>query len=69
MSSLEAYADESQSATERLLERSWEGRERRASERELMVEAAAANCSPRPPAPWCCSPGGWPRCVRRWRCC
>ena len=42
MSSLEAYADESQSATERLLERSWEGRERRGSERELMVEAAAA---------------------------
>jgi diguanylate cyclase (GGDEF)-like protein len=42
MSVLEAYADASQSATERLLETSWEGRERRASERELMVEASAA---------------------------
>jgi diguanylate cyclase (GGDEF)-like protein len=42
MSVLEAYADESQSATERLLETSWEGRERRASERELIVEASAA---------------------------
>jgi len=42
MSVLEPYADESQSATERLLETSWEGRERRASERELVVEASAA---------------------------
>jgi diguanylate cyclase (GGDEF)-like protein len=42
MSILEPYADESQSATERLLETSWEGRERRASERELIVEASAA---------------------------
>ncbi|MGZ4171158.1 MAG: hypothetical protein ACXVRN_07330, partial [Solirubrobacteraceae bacterium] len=42
MSILEPYADESQSATERLLETSWEGRERRASERELVVEASAA---------------------------
>jgi diguanylate cyclase (GGDEF)-like protein len=42
MSVLEPYADESQSATERLLETSWEARERRASERELVVEASAA---------------------------
>ena len=42
MSTLESYVDESQSATERLLEGSWEGRERRASERELIVEGAAA---------------------------
>jgi diguanylate cyclase (GGDEF)-like protein len=42
MSILEPYADESQSATERLLETSWAGRERRASERELIVEASAA---------------------------
>jgi diguanylate cyclase (GGDEF)-like protein len=42
MSILEPYAEESQSATERLLETSWEGRERRASERELVVEASAA---------------------------
>ncbi|HEY6525226.1 MAG TPA: diguanylate cyclase [Solirubrobacteraceae bacterium] len=42
MSIMEPYADESQSATERLLETSWEGRERRASERELIVEASAA---------------------------
>jgi diguanylate cyclase (GGDEF)-like protein len=42
MSILEPYADESQSATERLLETSWEGRERRASECELIVEASAA---------------------------
>ncbi|MFZ1997530.1 MAG: diguanylate cyclase [Solirubrobacteraceae bacterium] len=41
MSILEPYADDSQSATERLLETSWEGRERRASERELIVEALA----------------------------
>ncbi|HTU98517.1 MAG TPA: diguanylate cyclase [Solirubrobacteraceae bacterium] len=41
MSILEPYAEE-QSATERLLETSWEGRERRASERELLVEASAA---------------------------
>ncbi|HEY1711894.1 MAG TPA: diguanylate cyclase [Solirubrobacteraceae bacterium] len=39
---MEPYAEESQSATERLLETSWEGRERRASERELVVEASAA---------------------------
>src|SRR6201995_1024161 len=42
MSILESYADESQSATERLLETSWEGRERQASQRELVVEASAA---------------------------
>ena len=42
MSILEPYADESQSATERLLENSWEARERRASQRELVVEASAA---------------------------
>ena len=42
MSVLEPYEDESQSATERLLETSWEGRERRASERELIVEASPA---------------------------
>jgi diguanylate cyclase (GGDEF)-like protein len=42
MSIMEPYADESQSATERLLETSWEGRERRASERELIIEASAA---------------------------
>src|ERR1700742_5247831 len=42
MSIMEPYADEAQSATERLLETSWEGRERRASERELVVEASAA---------------------------
>jgi diguanylate cyclase (GGDEF)-like protein len=42
MSTIDPYADESQSATEQLLERSWEGRERRASERDLIVEASAA---------------------------
>ena len=42
MSILESYADESQSATERLLETSWEARERQASQRELVVEASAA---------------------------
>ncbi|HYZ81197.1 MAG TPA: hypothetical protein VE571_08015, partial [Solirubrobacteraceae bacterium] len=42
MSILEPYADPSQSATERLLETSWEGRERQASQRELLVEACAA---------------------------
>jgi diguanylate cyclase (GGDEF)-like protein len=42
MSILEPYADASQSATERLLETSWEGRERQASQRELVVEASAA---------------------------
>ena len=42
MSILEPYADESQSATERLLENSWEARERQASQRELVVEASAA---------------------------
>ena len=39
MSAIESY--EAESATERLLERSWEGRERRASERELIVDATA----------------------------
>jgi diguanylate cyclase (GGDEF)-like protein len=39
---LERYGDGPQSATERLLEGSWERRERRASERELSVEAGAA---------------------------
>lgn len=33
---------ETESVTERLLERSWEGRERRASERELLIDAIAA---------------------------
>jgi diguanylate cyclase (GGDEF)-like protein len=33
---------ETESATERLLERSWEGRDRRASERELLIDAIAA---------------------------
>jgi diguanylate cyclase (GGDEF)-like protein len=42
MSIMEPYAEPAQSATERLLETSWEGRERRASERELVVEASAA---------------------------
>src|SRR5437868_6543868 len=42
MTIVEVYEDESQSATERLLEQSWEGRERRASERELIVDATAA---------------------------
>jgi diguanylate cyclase (GGDEF)-like protein len=42
MSSSELYADQSQSAIERLLEHSWEGRERQASERELIVDATAA---------------------------
>jgi diguanylate cyclase (GGDEF)-like protein len=42
MSSTETYEQESLSATEQLLESSWEGRERRASERELIVEALAA---------------------------
>ncbi len=36
------HDDLSQSPTERLLERSWERRERRASERELIVDAVAA---------------------------
>ncbi len=40
MTALEAY--ESRSATERLLETSWEDRERRASQRELVVEGCAA---------------------------
>ena len=39
MSLIEPY--EAELATERLLERSWEGRERRASERELIVDATA----------------------------
>jgi diguanylate cyclase (GGDEF)-like protein len=42
MSSAELYEDETQSATERLLEMSWEGRVRKASERELIVDATAA---------------------------
>jgi len=41
MSVAEHYETEAQSATERLLETSWEGRERRASQRELRVEIAA----------------------------
>jgi diguanylate cyclase (GGDEF)-like protein len=41
MSPTELYEDGSQSATERLLERSWEDRDRRASERELTVDAVA----------------------------
>jgi diguanylate cyclase (GGDEF)-like protein len=40
MSALELY--ETDSLTERLLERSWAGRDRRASERELFVDATAA---------------------------
>ena len=38
---VERYEDVADSATERLLERSWEGRERQASERELLVDAVA----------------------------
>src|SRR5205085_4216437 len=38
---VEPYEDESQSATERLLEGSWERRERRASQRELAVDTIA----------------------------
>jgi diguanylate cyclase (GGDEF)-like protein len=38
----DGYTEEAQSATERLLEESWEARERRASQRELIVEMAAA---------------------------
>ena len=34
--------DKTDSVTERLLERSWAGRDRRASERELLVDATAA---------------------------
>jgi diguanylate cyclase (GGDEF)-like protein len=40
MSAVEFY--ETDSVTERLLERSWAGRDRRASERELIVDATAA---------------------------
>jgi len=40
MSTIELY--ETDSVTERLLERSWAGRDRRASERELLVDAGAA---------------------------
>ena len=40
MSTMEHY--DADSATERLLEHSWAGRERRASERELLVDAVAA---------------------------
>ena len=39
---MQPYEDESQSATERLLEGSWDRRERRASQRELVVDATAA---------------------------
>ena len=39
---VERREDTARSATERLLERSWERRERRASERELVVDAVAA---------------------------
>ena len=39
---MEHLEDVPQSATERLLERSWERRKRRASERELIVDATAA---------------------------
>jgi diguanylate cyclase (GGDEF)-like protein len=42
MSELEHYGEQPRSATERLLEGSWERRERRASERELVVETVAA---------------------------
>src|SRR5215813_1216307 len=42
MSIVELYEEGPQSAIERLLERSWEGRARRASERELTVDAIAA---------------------------
>jgi diguanylate cyclase (GGDEF)-like protein len=42
MSEPEWYGDQAQSPTERLLEGSWERRERRASERERIVEAGAA---------------------------
>ncbi|HZE07102.1 MAG TPA: hypothetical protein VE127_17870, partial [Solirubrobacteraceae bacterium] len=42
MSTLDFYEHTARSATERLLERSWEERERRASERELTVDAVAA---------------------------
>ena len=38
---VERYEDVTDSATEQLLERSWEGRERQASERELLVDAIA----------------------------
>ena len=39
---MERYEDQADSATERLLEHSWERRQRRASERELVVDAIAA---------------------------
>ena len=42
VSAVSLHPDEGQSATEQLLERSWEARERRASERELTVDASAA---------------------------
>ena len=42
VSAVSLQPDEGQSATEQLLERSWEARERRASERELTVDASAA---------------------------
>ncbi|HYB31329.1 MAG TPA: hypothetical protein VEF89_32370 [Solirubrobacteraceae bacterium] len=50
MSTIELY--ETESVTERLLECSWAGRDRRASERELLVDASAAHCSSPPPASW-----------------
>jgi diguanylate cyclase (GGDEF)-like protein len=42
MNSVELYADQPQSAIERLLEHSWDGRERQASQRELIVDTTAA---------------------------
>jgi diguanylate cyclase (GGDEF)-like protein len=39
---MQRYEDVAESATERLLETSWEGRARQASERELLVDAIAA---------------------------
>ena len=69
MSILEPYADESQSATERLLESSWEARERqRLAARAGRRGLGRGGCSSLPP-PSRSSPAGWPACVRRWRCC
>ena len=42
MLELERHEDVTESATEQLLQRSWDGRERRASQRELLVDAVAA---------------------------
>ena len=39
---MERYEDVAESAAERLLEHSWERRARRASQRELLVDAVAA---------------------------